>query len=197
MEERNYSMDIAEAMNDFLLEDGWHFNFEEEKGFFIFSLSITGKIKKVDYVISIKNDGYIVYAISPIGADKEDRKMMLKMADFVARANYGLKYGNFELDMDDGEIRFKFPVSCDDFIPTVELIRRSVYTPAQMFGRYSSGITEMIFGRMTPAEAIDMCENPDKSRLDRLLSTLQKGIEINQDECGSYDSDDDDDSDEE
>jgi hypothetical protein len=35
----------------------------------------------------------------------EERRLL--MAEFITRANFGIVVGNFELDMSDGEIRFK------------------------------------------------------------------------------------------
>mmetsp|Transcript_48127 Transcript_48127/g.145362 ORF Transcript_48127/g.145362 Transcript_48127/m.145362 type:complete len:105 (+) Transcript_48127:552-866(+) len=42
----------------------------------------------------------------------EDRRVA--MAQFVARANFGLVIGNFELDMTDGETRFKVTIDVEE-----------------------------------------------------------------------------------
>lgn len=68
----NYSVNIANKIKEFLTEDNWHYSFNEDNGTFRFGLSLRGKIKKVNYVVKVKEDSYIVYAISPVGAD--DRK---------------------------------------------------------------------------------------------------------------------------
>lgn len=39
---------------------------------------------------------------------------ILAMLEFIARANFGLAVGNFELDPDDGEIRFKTSVDVNN-----------------------------------------------------------------------------------
>ncbi len=119
MKERTYSKTIAQAIKEFLTNDDWHYSFDEQRGLFKFGLSIKGKIKKVRYLVDVKDDAYLVYAIAPIGGDEDDRNMMMEMAEFICRANYGLKSGNFELDMDDGEIRFKCYVDCDGINPTI------------------------------------------------------------------------------
>ena len=91
MKEKIYSKDIAHAINTYLKEDDWHFSFDEIRGVFKFGLSLKAKMKKINYFIYVKEDEYIVYAVSPLGADEEDEKMMAAMAEFVCRANYGLK----------------------------------------------------------------------------------------------------------
>lgn len=154
----SYSESIAKDIAKFLDSDDWNYSFEEDKGFFKFGLSIKGNLKKIDYLIDVKDDCYIVYAVSPLGADSDSREMMLNMADFVCRANYGLMNGNFELDMRDGEIRFKSFVDCDGITLSNEVIRGSIYCPAAMFSRYGLGITGIIFNDMTAEDAIAKCE---------------------------------------
>lgn len=169
MKERIYSKDIANAINTFLKEDDWHFSFDEQRGVFKFGLSLKSKLKKVNYLIHVKEDEYIVYVISPIGADEDDKKMMAAMAEFVCRANYGLKNGNFELDMRDGEIRFKCFVDCEDIMPSTEVIRNSIHCPAAMFKQYGDGIIDIIFGNVSAKEAVAKCE---KSPMEELRSIL-------------------------
>lgn len=169
MKEQTYSKNIANAINTFLTNDDWHFTFDEEKGVFKFGLSLKGKIKKIDYLIRVRDDEYIVYAISPIGANNNNEKMMAAMAEFVCRANYGLKNGNFELDMRDGEIRFKCFVDCDAITPTQEMVRNSIHCPAAMFNTYGDGIVGIIFGDLSAKEAVERCEG---SKNDHLLSAL-------------------------
>lgn len=161
-----YSVEIVNAIKSFLEDDDWHFSFDEEEGVFKFALSIKSRIKKLHYLIRIHDEDYTVYAFSPIGADEDDHEMMMKMAEFICRANYGLRNGNFELDVRDGEIRYKIYVDCEDgAIPTEAIIRQSIYCPAAMFDRYGSGITEIIFGNATAREAITKCESAELQEL--------------------------------
>ena len=81
------------------------------------------------------------------------------MADFICRANYGMKNGNFELDMMDGEVRYKCYVDCDGALPCTDVIRNSVYCPAQMLERYGAGIVDIVCLDGSAADAISKCEN--------------------------------------
>ena len=172
---RNYSLEIANAINSYLKQDDWHFSFDEENGLFRFGLSLSSKIKKINYIVDVKEDEYIVYAIAPIGADEEDKKMMATMAEFVCRANYGLKNGNFELDMRDGEVRFKCFVDCESITPSKDMVQNSIHCPAIMFKRYGSGIVDIIFGNATATEAVNRCEKAAEIEMRSLLSELMEG----------------------
>ena len=164
MKEQAYSMNIANAINAFLTNDDWRFSFDEKRGVFKFGLCLKGKIKKIDYLIRVRDDEYIVYAISPIGANENNEKMMAAMAEFVCRANYGLKNGNFELDMRDGEIRFKCFVDCEAITPTKEMICNSIHCPAAMFDNNGDGILRIIFGDLSAKEAVEQCESCNNDR---------------------------------
>jgi hypothetical protein len=158
MTSRTYSKSIASAINNFLTEGDWHFSFDDQRGLYKFGLNLKGRIKEVNYIIDVKDDEYVVYAVSPLGVDKDDEKMMAAMAEFICRANYGLKNGNFELDMRDGEIRYKSFVDCEGFTPTTEIVRNSILLPAAMFDRYGVGIVDIIFGNSTAKDAVAKCE---------------------------------------
>ncbi len=172
MKERTYSIDIANAVKRFLTADDWHFSFEEERGIFKFGLGLKGKLKKLHYIVDIKEDEYLVYAISPLGADENDANMMMNLAEFICRANYGLKMGNFEMDYDDGEVRFKVHVLCKGVTPTAEMIKRSIYCPATMFNHYGSGIVDIIFNDTSGKAAVEKCEKYSESEIRSILAEL-------------------------
>lgn len=177
MKNRTYSKSIANVINSFLTEDDWHFSFDDKHGLFRFGLNLKGRIKKVSYIIDVKDDEYVVYAISPLGADDDNEKVMATMADFLCRANYGLKNGNFELDMRDGEIRYKCFVDCEGITPTSEMVRNSIHCPAAMFDRYGAGIVDIIFGNATAKEAIAKCEKSPAEELRAILGEELGGDE--------------------
>lgn len=126
-------------------------------------------MKKINYYIAMLQDSYLVYAISPFGADEDDEEMMAEMAEFVCRANYGLRNSNFELDMRDSEIRFKSFVDCAGILPSMKMVTNSIYTPAIMFERYGPGIVDIIFDHVTAKDAIVKCERPQMTELQTFL----------------------------
>lgn len=172
MNKQTYSQNIANAITEYLTNNDWSFSFNDEKGVFEFGITIGGKIRKVNYLIRISDNEYIVYLTSPIGADKNNERMMAAMAEFVCRANYGLKYGNFEFDMRDGEIRFKSFVDCSAITPTQEMVRNSIHYPAGIFDNYCDGIVGIIFGDLSAKEAVEQCEGRKDDRLRSVLESL-------------------------
>lgn len=117
-------------------------------------MRLTSRIKKISYFIEVEDDEYIVYADCPIGADSDDNAMMATMAEFICRANYTWRNGSFDLDMRDGEIRFKHYVDCKGIVPSIEIVKNSISYPAKMFNRYAPGIVGIIFSGLSAKEAI-------------------------------------------
>lgn len=172
MKKCNYSNEIANVVKQFLTDDGWLYSFDEECGIFEFGLRVRSKIQKIKYFIDIKEDEMIVYGICPIGADWADERMMAQMAEFICRANYGLKNGCFEFDFGDGEIRYKSFIDCDEVLPSTEVVKNSVHCTAAMYKHYAAGITSIIFAGSSAKEAIAMCEKSSDEELRSMLAEM-------------------------
>lgn len=170
-----YSTKIADAIQEFLHDDDWHYTFREEKGTFHFSLSTHSRLNTVDYFIVVREDHYRVLCVSPLSVNTDDAQELARMAEFITRANYGMTRGCFEMDYRDGEIRFRMTVDCDgDAVPTQEIVKNSVYIPASMFNRYGSGMVHTMFSDLNPAAIVRACEAEDSvEALRSLLHTAE------------------------
>ena len=157
----DYSREIAAKVRKFLVDDDWHFSFDDTKGRFTFSVKMRGELQSLEYVIRIHDDGYTVYATSPVNADSDNSTIMNRVAEFISRANYGLRNGNFEFDFRDGEIRYMVFVSCEDALPSIETVKRSILIPGAMFKRYSPGMFDVMFRSSDAKTAVEKCESDD------------------------------------
>ncbi len=173
MRRYEYSDEIVNVVKQFLADDDWHYSFNEDTGIFRFGLRIRSKIQNISYVIDVHEDEFVTYGMCPIGADREDPEMMAQMAEFICRANYGLKNGCFELDFRDGEIRFRSFVDCENLLPSTEVVKNSVHCTAAMIKRYAAGIVDLIFGGASAKDAIAKCE---KTTEDELRSALEEAL---------------------
>ena len=171
---KNYNSGIVEKIGNFLTEDNWNYSFNEDKGFFQFGINLSGRIKNIQYAVNVNESDYTVYTISPISADQENAEQIQKM------------------DVRDGELRYKCYVDCNGIVPTTDMVRSSILCPAAMFTRYSRGIVQILFGDMSAADAIALCEEPrqepesngmaeEEDASDRLLSLLRSIQESGED----------------
>lgn len=99
---------------------------------------------------------FIFYSYGPENVP-EDRR--LAMAEFIARANYGIVLGNFELDFADGEIRFKTSIDVESSELTPELIEPVIYANVLTMDEYLPGLLAVSQGTATPEEALNQIVN--------------------------------------
>jgi hypothetical protein len=100
---------------------------------------------------------FVFYSIYPELVSEDKR---LAMAELLTRLNYGLVIGNFEMDFNDGEIRYKTSIGVEGDILTDRVIKRLVYANVTIIDHYLPGIRAVMDGNMSPKDAIAKIENP-------------------------------------
>ncbi|MEH2204242.1 MAG: YbjN domain-containing protein [Nostoc sp.] len=98
---------------------------------------------------------FVFYSICPVNAPENKR---LAVAEFITRANSGMIIGNFELDFTDGEISYKTSIDVEGDRLSFALIQRVVYANVTMMDEYLPGIMSVIYGNVSPEEAIAQVE---------------------------------------
>ena len=155
---------IVDAVRDWLDGDDWHYEYDAEKHLIKMGITLKSKIKSGRIFVDIKKDCYAVYLCAPISGDKDNLGELLK---YVAMANYGLLNGNFEVDVRDGEIRYKTFVNCDgleSLSPAV--IQDSIYVGCLMMDRYGDGIAALALGFSDADTEIKKAEHWDEEGSD-------------------------------
>jgi hypothetical protein len=160
-EENTNGLEGFETLSAFLEEDGWKPRRLEGKH--AFSMGYTGK--NGDYrcyaVVRVDLEEFLYYVVAPVRIPDELRQAI---AEFITRANYGMRIGNFELDYSDGEVRYKSSINFEDEVLTDETIRNAVYPAVQTIDRYLPGLMRVSFGGATPLEAIEEIEGGEDGK---------------------------------
>ena len=136
---------IVDAVRDWLDDDDWRYDYDAENHVIRTGVSLDCKLRTARVFIPIREEGsYIVNIVSPIGGDPKDIGEMVK---YLTMANYGLANGNFELDVRDGEIRYKTYVNCKELesLPS-QIIKDSILVGWCMMERYGNGIAAIAMG---------------------------------------------------
>ena len=188
MTKMTYNTQISDCISAAFHDLDWHCRFDEERGLFRAGVSIDGPIQDIQILIHVKNDEFLVFGICPIRADKKNAEMMARMAEFITRANYGLKNGCFEMDYSDGEIRYRSYVDCDGVLPSKMVVIDCIQVYASMFEQYASGIVSMIFTDKSPAKAVEECEDDARSSIAQLLSQVEDDSDSQSDDAEGADS---------
>lgn len=150
---------LKKHIQKFLDKDDWKYSWEEERNAFRMGMNLDCKLKNCTLLVFLKDSFYIVYATINVGADEECRAQVMEA---ITRINYGLRWGNFELDLSDGEIRYKLLVDCgDDYdcMPSPSVIKRSLLFPAHSVQKYGDALLAVMYGLKTPQQAVEEAEN--------------------------------------
>ncbi len=75
-------------------------------------------------------------------------------AETIARANCGLRLGKFELDFDDGEVRFQVAQILVDDAVGQDVIDRMIGTTVNMLETYLPALLSVIYANEEPADAV-------------------------------------------
>lgn len=145
------------TLGQFLTEDQWHPAQLEGKS--IYRIGFSGTNGKTACYAQIREDlsQLLIYVMAPI---KVPAELRADMAEFITRANYGLRIGNFEMDFSDGEVRYKSSVDFEGIVLNNALIKNTIYPAVQTMDKYLPGIMKLIYGEgmKSPAELIAAIE---------------------------------------
>ena len=90
--------------------DAHNFKYDEHEDDLVISMTVHGQDLPQPTYIRVMDDRDVVQVLSPIPSNiPEDKRMEAAVA--VSVANYGMINGCFDLDMRDGEIRFRLAQS--------------------------------------------------------------------------------------
>lgn len=148
---------LLAVVKRFLAANGWSFDPHPERP--ILHIPFQGTHARWTAYAQVRAfDGIaqlLFYSVMPFTVPAEKR---LAVAEFITRANYGLILGNFELDFNDGEVRYKTSIEVTGGELADYLIRPLLYTNVLMMDKYLPGILAVVFGDVPPAEAVQQVE---------------------------------------
>ena len=154
---RDYSLKIAEEIEQFLRDDDWRFDPADENGMIRLSVSLKCKFSKCRVNIQVRKNSYLIVSSLPITADEASRPAVM---EFLTRANYGLILGHFEMDLSDGEVRYKCAQYCgnENVLISGEIIKETLYVGLSMLERYGTPLLEVMMGITAPLDALKKAE---------------------------------------
>lgn len=117
---------------------------------------VRGKNGAFNALIQVRSEDeqIMVYSVSPVKAPAERRP---EMALFLALANYGIFIGNFELDMNDGEVRYKASHDLAKQPFADDILANLIKISVGAYDQYAPGIKAVAEGLSAP-EAIRQVE---------------------------------------
>ena len=159
-----YSKDILKVIEDFFDEFEWKYKVKKfgKSTIFASGMQLEGdlKISEILFNIIVREECIIVSSTCAIKADLKNR---VRMAEYICRVNYGLEDGNFELNYDQGNIRYKSHIYIAEEQISDEDLYNAVSVSASMWKRYGNGIVEVLGDENSnPKTVVETIENSSK-----------------------------------
>jgi len=136
--------EILDATRDFLDENDWKYDYEAEKNLIVTGGAIHNHLKSVKVFISARDGLLQTFTVPGVNADPKECDEILK---FINWANWNMISGNFELDVTDGEIRFRNTMRLGEIekLPA-DVIEAMIFIPIMSFEKYGDSIAPLCFG---------------------------------------------------
>lgn len=144
---------VVDQMHAYLERGDIKFEHDSESG--MFRLAFEGKHGDIRVLI-VAEENLIQVFSHPANKIPSDHRVSIAQA--VARANYNLKLGKFELDLDDGEIRFQTALPIGDAFPEDGVLDHVFYVGGAMIDRYLPAFLAIVYGNEDIKLAIEAAE---------------------------------------
>ena len=154
---------LFERVEDYMDSNGWNYSKGEDKQAFAMDVAVTdGKVRVVLNVVESEGlQQVLVYSIFPIFVPEHSRA---RMAEGITRINYATSFGNFEMDLKDGEVRVRTVLEGDGFVAE-PMIDRAVRKSLDLADQYQAALLAIAFGNESPQKILEMAERADGSTL--------------------------------
>jgi hypothetical protein len=156
MNEKINGQTAFNTLGEFLQQDGWHP--EELDDAFTYHMIFNGTNETFSVYARIRAELELLlcYSSCPFNIPEELRPVA---AEFITRANYGLRVGNFELDFEDGEVRFKNSIDFEKVSLVPQLIKNTLYPCAYTLDRYMPALKTLVYVGQSASDALAVVEN--------------------------------------
>lgn len=150
---------VYSAMRAFFEQDEWSFTPMDDQP--VLRMGFQGDNGAFQcYAQAIEERGqFVFYAFAPFMVPPPQR---MAVVEYITRANYGLFVGNFEMDLSDGEVRFKTSVDVSGTAMEPALFKTNVVQNVLLMDRYLGGLQAVSEGKLSPAKAIEQVEGTDE-----------------------------------
>jgi len=148
---------LIDVVEEYLIEIGWKFEKDDDND--VIKTGVNAKNASFRLIIySMEEKDLLTVYVAQDNNVPENKRLLL--AEFITRANYGLNLGNFDMDMDDGELGYKVSADLEGGTLSRDMVGNMVGAGVSTMDQYYPGLMAVLFSNATPEEAIIQIERP-------------------------------------
>ena len=154
---------LFDRVAGYLDANDWRYSSDSEKGYY--SMGCRIKEANVRVVIDVfESEAWrrmMTFSIYPIFVPESRRATVLEALN---RINHSLVYGNFEMDMADGEIRFRTTVESESDIQEA-MMERVLNGNLSLSDKHFGALMAVVFGSVEPECVKEIASRPENATL--------------------------------
>jgi hypothetical protein len=155
--------DLFDRVCDYLTEKDWAYSTHGDHQCLSFGLRLhNGNVRVV--AETVQGDEWsraLVYCMYPTFVPVP---RLAAVAEAIARINYTVIFGNFEMDLRDGEVRVRTFVESDLFLGE-DMIDRAFRTALDLANQYQAPIMAIAYGNASASDVLEMASNSNAETL--------------------------------
>ncbi|TGE31139.1 YbjN domain-containing protein [Desulfosporosinus sp. Sb-LF] len=151
-------MSLFRMLYEILNQNGWDFDFDNKNE--IIKLDINGVNTNFHAFLLVDEEQESLLCNTHID-QKIPHSKRLEVCDFMSRVNYELANGNFEMDMDNGEIRYRTFLDLADAVPSKDQVLNILWNGVLGFDTFYPGLMKLVYGNCSAEEAASFCTEED------------------------------------
>jgi hypothetical protein len=142
---------IYDTMVEYFREEGWIF--QPVEGQPALTMRVRGATGSWACLAHARNDTrrFCFFSICPVSVPAAQ---LAAVAELLTRANYGLIIGNFELNYDDGEVRFRTSIDVRGARLETVMVRSLVHLNLGMMDWFFPALMRVLYSGIPPAVAL-------------------------------------------
>lgn len=144
-----------QLISSFFEETSLKYTFDEERSLYVSGIDMDSIIGQLKIVVFVRERHY---KVSILLRNKVEPAYLHNVAEYLHRVNFGLNNGNFELDYDDGEVRYKSFVNFHGIELTKRIVEDSIVIPLMMYMQYGKNLMKLMIGEGNPKELVEEAE---------------------------------------
>lgn len=154
---------VIEKLAEFLGSRGWKCAVEADRP--LIQTGANGKNGRWPCIAigGSENRDLVFLSLFPVNIPKEKRSAV---AELLARINYRLSHGCYEMDFEDGELRFRTSIPAVQGEVQGELLEYLVFANLCAFDSHFENIMRVLYTDVSPENALDK-PKPKKARKPR------------------------------
>jgi len=148
-------MKLHDALVSFLNGENWEFSTNDDNTMLTLDFAGVNAKLRIYCIIREEHDQALFYTVCPFQVPEGQRP---QIAELISRANSQVIIGNFELNYDSGEVRYKTSLEIPESAVSVEVLRPLLFTSAIMMDSFMPAVIAVLHGGKTPLDAMQLVE---------------------------------------